>query len=186
MILPERKKADRLAKQIRKQLGNATDEEEIRKLKADLHTAEIDSIYSRYFPYREPYVSLYPVSSSSARGGEKSEDASSAAKTLRSERPAMWRCIEEAARQGQKALIEIRERKPARNENDKKAHESSSGDSFATSPNQTKKGSKPALGSAGVRTSKATTRQTQASRNMPEPSSLNNDDDSDGGFFEDG
>ncbi|KAI1488104.1 hypothetical protein F5X96DRAFT_646918 [Biscogniauxia mediterranea] len=109
----ERKKADRLAKQIRTQLEAATDEEEIKKLKADLHIAKVDGLYARYFPHRERYISMYPVSSQdpSSKGGEKSENASSAALALRRERPPLWALIEKASEKGEAALTEIRERK---------------------------------------------------------------------------
>ncbi|KAI0121982.1 hypothetical protein F4814DRAFT_407116, partial [Daldinia grandis] len=100
----ERKKADRLAKRIKTQLETAEDPKEIEKLKAELHKAEVDSIYTRFFPYRERYISLYPV-------GEKVDDASTAAQALCTERPPLWEVIEKAAELGTPALIEIRERK---------------------------------------------------------------------------
>lgn len=186
---PERKKADRLAKQIRRQLENATDEEEVRRLKTDLHTAEIDSIYARNFPYREPYISLYPV----ARPGEKSEDASSAAKALRSERPPMWKVIEQAAKSGNKALAEIRERTPTGKPGEKKEVRSPQPvDSFATAlsqPKKKKKGGASTLDSAGSLPSKGK-RKPRAAQYAAEPLNGNgggngdDDSDSDGGFFE--
>ncbi|RYO79025.1 hypothetical protein DL763_009442 [Monosporascus cannonballus] len=181
----ERKKADRLAKQIRKQLDNTTDEDEIKKLKADLHIAEIDGIYARNFPYRERYISLYPVASLglSARGGEKPEDASTAAKALSSQRPPMWKTIEEAAKKGEKALAEIRERKPAGKSKAKQAQESTSKDSSAAAPSQSKKNSKFASDSAGSRPSKEKKSKAQISR-VPDPSGSTSGDESDGGFFE--
>ncbi|RYP69239.1 hypothetical protein DL771_006207 [Monosporascus sp. 5C6A] len=180
----ERKKADRFAKQIRKQLDNATDEEEIKKLKADLHIAEIDGIYARNFPYRERYISLYPVASLglSARGGEKREDASTAAKALHSQRPPMWKTIEEAAKEGEKALAEIRERKPAGKSKVKQAQESASKDSSAATPNPPKKSSKFASDSTGSRPSKDK-KKAQISRGA-DPSGSTSGDESDGGFFE--
>lgn len=167
----ERKKADRLAKQIRKQLNDVTDEEETKRLEADLHTAEVDSIYCRYFPHREPYVSLYPVAS--AHGKEKPEDASKAAKALRSERPPMWRTIEEAANKGEKALVEIRERKLAGNRNEEEGEEAPRKNSISTSA------------SAGSQPSKAK-RKVQAPRDSSGGAlGSRSDDESDGGFFED-
>ncbi|KAK8126744.1 rRNA-processing efg-1 [Apiospora kogelbergensis] len=63
----ERKKADKLAKQILKQLRACEDKEERTQLEKDLHVAEIDGQYARNFPYLEPYISLYPVKASSPR-----------------------------------------------------------------------------------------------------------------------
>lgn len=180
--ISERKKADRLAKQIRKQLDSIIDEEEIKKLKADLHTAEIDSIYCRYFPHREPYISLYPVSS--AQGGEKSEDASIAAKALRSERPPMWRTIEEAANKGEKALVEIRERKPTGKQEDREIQGITSKDSFAANPKQSKKNGILTSDSAEPRPNKGK-QKPQTTQNALDASGSRSDDESDGGFFED-
>ncbi|RYP36827.1 hypothetical protein DL767_003217 [Monosporascus sp. MG133] len=180
----ERKKADRLAKQIRKQLDNTTDEEEIKKLKADLHIAEIDGIYARNFPYRERYISLYPVASlgSSAHGGEKPDDASTAAKALHSQRPPMWKTIEEAASKGEKALVEIRERKSAGKSKDRQTQEAASKGSSAAAPNQSKNNSKFASDSTGSRPSKEK-RKAQISRRA-DASGSTSGDESDGGFFE--
>ncbi|KAI0527791.1 hypothetical protein F5B22DRAFT_4367 [Xylaria bambusicola] len=172
----ERKKADRLAKQIRTQLEATTDEEERKKLQADLHTAEVDSLYARYFPHRERYVSLYPVSSSNAEGeeGAKTEDASTAARSLRTERPPLWSVIEKTAKKGHSALVQIQERK-------------STGDSRSKSPQerpsthpQPKSKTFSAPESEGFTKGKGKHPQGLG------PLDHSNDDDSDGGFFEEG
>ncbi|KAK7923271.1 hypothetical protein PG985_007342 [Apiospora marii] len=108
----ERKKADKLAKQLTKQLRACEDAEERKQLERDLHVAEIDGQYARNFPFLEAYVSLYPVKSSSAttQDGEKPETPSAAAQALRNERPPMWHTIEQAVAEGTHALIAIRER----------------------------------------------------------------------------
>lgn len=109
--MAERKKADRLAKQIRTQLESAEGEEKER-LQAELHIAEIDGTYARFFPHRERYISLYPVSGSSVseKEEEKVDVASKAALALRTERPPIWHDIERAAKKGMPALVSIRER----------------------------------------------------------------------------
>ncbi|KAI0010133.1 hypothetical protein F4779DRAFT_323465 [Xylariaceae sp. FL0662B] len=167
----ERKKADRLAKQIRSQLETAKSEQEIKKLETDLHTAEVDSLYARYFPHREAYVSLYPVASLglSVHGGEKPETASSAAQALHSERPPMWREIEQASKKGDDALVEIRERKIRFDRKGKHPQQQSS---EATKADHGKANGSSASDSAGSRKRKG--------RTNPD----SNDDDSDGGFFE--
>ncbi|KAI0883598.1 uncharacterized protein GGS22DRAFT_33552 [Annulohypoxylon maeteangense] len=170
----ERKKADRLAKKIKSQLKTATDEKEIEKLNADLHRAEIDSIYTRYFPYRERYVSLYPVTAQ----GEKKEDASSAAQALHDERPPLWAAIEEASAKGVRELIILRERKL-------------DGDSRKkTSTTQKLKESESANTSHAKTKNFATSKSTNTRRgeekkygDEPEPLDAS---DSDGGFFEEG
>ncbi|KAI1078437.1 hypothetical protein F5B20DRAFT_229470 [Whalleya microplaca] len=172
----ERKKADRLAKQIQTQLRNAKDEQEIQRLKADLHTAEIDSIYARYFPYREPYISLYPVASLGLKvhGGEKPENASSAAQALHSERAPVWREIEQASKEGDRALIRIRERKTAVDWKSKRPKQQSS---EASEAKQTKANNSSTSDSAG-------TRKHKEKANRKESSDSSSDDESDGGFFE--
>ncbi|KAI1476432.1 hypothetical protein F4774DRAFT_392978 [Daldinia eschscholtzii] len=167
----ERKKADRLAKQIRSQLNTTEDPEEIDKLKADLHKAEIDGIYARYFPYRERYISLYPV-------GEKSEDGSTAAHALRAERPPLWKDIEKASEKGTSALIEIRERKLDTDSKSKTSNESSKG-SVPAKANQSRTKSSDASGSTSGRKDK-----NQAKRHKKSDSPDLSDNESEGGFFE--
>ncbi|KAF2972142.1 hypothetical protein GQX73_g1451 [Xylaria multiplex] len=163
----ERKKADRLAKQIRTQLGTTTDKDEKKRLKADLHIAEVDALYAKYFPHRERYVSLYPISApgSDVQEEPKKEDASTAARSLHTERPPLWSTIEEAAKKGTSALVRIQERKSAVDAGSKPTQERPSG---AKGSVDSSKGNK----------------KRQA---LPEPEgSSNDDDDSDGGFFEEG
>ena len=194
---PERKKADRLARQIRRQLDTATDKKEIKTLRADLHTAETDSIYARNFPYLEPYISLYPVTQP---GEERSEDASSAAKALRSERPAMWRTIEQAAKKGGRALAEIRERAPAgkpRGESEKEKRMKEQRLEIRESPSRNpfaQMSSRPKQKDKGVSTSESAGSRPDQGRWKPgmakhtaKSAFVNggdSDSDSDGGFFE--
>ncbi|KAI5926610.1 hypothetical protein F4810DRAFT_655202 [Camillea tinctor] len=175
----ERKKADRLAKQIRSQLEAATDEEEIKKLKADLHIAEVDGLYARYFPHRERYVSMYSAPSQDAKEAEKSENASSAALALHRERPALWSLIEKASEKGVAALTAIRERKsvgggPAHKTTEVQVMEEPS--TTKTGRPQTKRSFAP--DSAGTRRSRGKVNEL-AERNH------DSGNDSDGGFFED-
>lgn len=174
----ERKKADRLAKQIQSQLNKATHDTETEKLKADLHRAEVDSLYTRYFPFRERYVSLYPVSSLglSVHGGEKPEDASTAAQALHTDRPPMWEVIEKASEKGMRALVEIRERKLAANNQSKK-------------PDQPSKDAIPSKNKSTTAKSseKPDSRSTQKGKGRAkkgEQPPSDHGDDSDGGFFE--
>ncbi|KAI8947646.1 hypothetical protein F4801DRAFT_495725 [Xylaria longipes] len=162
----ERKKADRLAKQIRTQLETTTDEEERKTLQADLHIAEVDSLYAKYFPHRERYVSLYPVSSLSQKGA-KAEDASTAARSLHTERPPLWDTIEKTSKKGTRALVQIQERKSA-------------GD-LKSKPSQ----ERPSKHSSTLESTdrhKAKSKRQQ----LPESPDSGGGDESDGGFFEEG
>lgn len=70
------------------------------KLQSHIHIAEVDLTYTRYFPYLEPYVSLYP------------KDARNAAAALELERPPVWKEVEKAMEAGGAALENLRERIP--------------------------------------------------------------------------
>ncbi|KAJ3562025.1 hypothetical protein NPX13_g8721 [Xylaria arbuscula] len=174
----ERKKADRRAKQLRTQLETTEDVEERRKLQADLHVAEIDSLYARYFPHRERYVSLYPVSSSGAEGGEdtaKKEDGSTATRSLPTERPPLWSVIEKAAKKGSSALVQIQERRLAPDSNANLTNLSKKHADAEGKPSSTTE-------SESFRQGKGKGKQQQAL----EPADLSGDEESDGGFFEEG
>ncbi|KAI0104937.1 hypothetical protein F4776DRAFT_647922 [Hypoxylon sp. NC0597] len=175
----ERKKADRLAKQIKSQLKTATDKKEIEQLNADLHKAEIDSIYTRYFPYRERYISLYPVASLglSVQGGDKKEDASTAAQALHTERPSIWEEIEKASEKGIPALIEIRERKLSKESRTKRSVEQPSKDLKSMKAKDTKTKSSGKSDSTNAR-------QGKGRKKRDEPSESSDSSDSEGGFFE--
>ncbi|KAK4123696.1 hypothetical protein N657DRAFT_656061 [Parathielavia appendiculata] len=108
----ERKKATRFAKQLEKKAAQATDPEEVAQLKADLHVAQVDIDYARYFPFMEPYVSLYAA----AAAGEK-EAANTAAHYLRTSRPPMWAVIEKTREEGQAALERLQNRRPQTSSN---------------------------------------------------------------------
>lgn len=95
----ERRKAERLVKQLKRKAKDATGSDE-QKLQSQIHTAEVDLTYTRYFPYLEAYISLYP------------KDMRNAASALDSERPAVWKEIEEAMEAGGSALENLRERNP--------------------------------------------------------------------------
>ncbi|KAH8175819.1 rRNA-processing protein efg1 domain-containing protein [Sarocladium implicatum] len=108
----ERKKAMRLAKQLRRKIEKSEDEEEKKQLEKDLHTAEVDEAYAQYFPLAETYISIYP--NAKAQEADDSEDgkAAIAQAALRSERPPMWTVVEQAKSEGPRALLRLRERRP--------------------------------------------------------------------------
>lgn len=110
----ERKKAERLRKKLKKQADEVTDPEEKASIEADLHIADVDYHYTRYFPFLERYESLYTASEDSK--GDEAEGQPAAIRALHSERPPMWKVIEEAMRNGQAALEELQERRPEKSQ----------------------------------------------------------------------
>lgn len=110
----ERKKAERLRKKLKKQADETTDLGEKASIEADLHIANVDYHYTRYFPFLERYESLYTASEESK--GDEAEGQPAAIRALHSERPAMWKVVEEAMRKGQAALEELQERRPEKSQ----------------------------------------------------------------------
>lgn len=155
-----------MAKQIRTQLETITDEGERQKLQADLHIAEVDALYAKYFPHRERYVSLYSVTSISHKG-PKAEDASVAVRSLHTERPPLWDAIERASKKGIRTLIQIQERKSAVDSKGKQSQ---------------KQPSKHSSTVESMDRHKAKDKRQQP----PETPDSGGDDESDGGFFEEG
>lgn len=139
-------------------------------LEIKLHVAEMDSLYARYFPHRERYVSLYPVA---VKGAPKVDEASSAARALQLERPPMWEIIEKASKKGESALRQIQER---RSPGDTERMETTTQDQQPSKYSSTKKDSN--LEHAHSHRSK--------SKQQPSPEPISDGNDSDGGFFEEG
>lgn len=110
----ERKKAERLRKKLKKQAEEATDPEEKASIEADLHIADVDYHYTRYFPFLERYESLYTATDESK--DDDAEGQPAAIRALHSERPPMWKVVEEAMRNGQAALEELQERRPEKSQ----------------------------------------------------------------------
>ena len=103
----ERQKAERLRKQLKKQLDQATDPEETARLKADFHIADVDYHYTKFFPFLERYESLY----SAEKSKEDSDGQNIAMRALHSPRPPMWKVVESALGEGQAALVALQERR---------------------------------------------------------------------------
>lgn len=97
----------RFAKQLEKKVAEATDPEEVSQLKTDLHVAQVDIDYAKYFPFMEPYISLY----AGVAAGEKDEKKT-AAHYLRTPRPPMWSVVEKTREEGEAALERLQNRRP--------------------------------------------------------------------------
>lgn len=111
----ERKKAARLAKQLRRKLELEEDETKQAELRTELHIAEVDEAYTINYPHVEPYISLYGRSKETSGDDEVEESTTTpAAKAaLNQKRPEMWSTIEKAMEQGEGALKRIRESRGA-------------------------------------------------------------------------
>lgn len=113
--LAERQKAERLRKQLKKRLDKADDPEEKAKLEEEVHIADVDWHYAKFYPFMERYVGLY-LTAKPSETPDESGDVPTAKRALHSERPPMWKEIEAAMEKGQRALMAIQERasdKPA-------------------------------------------------------------------------
>ncbi|KAL1836007.1 hypothetical protein VTJ49DRAFT_5699 [Mycothermus thermophilus] len=107
----ERKKAMRFAKQLEKRIAKTTDPKELAQYKADLHVAQVDIDYAKYFPFMEPYISLY---AGVASGPKEEEETAAFAQYLRTPRPPMWKLIEGTREEGEAALERMQNRPPQR------------------------------------------------------------------------
>lgn len=143
-------------KQLQRKAKEGADEE----LQSQMHTAEVDLTYTRYFPYLEPYVSLYPP------------DTKGAMSALGLERPAVWKEVEAAMAEGGSALEHLRERNPEGGVVPRKLREG--GKAEDESPF--------AKGRKGAKEKKGGKEGKPAAAREPEEDV--GDDESDGGFFE--
>lgn len=109
----ERQKAERLRKQLKKRLEKADEPEDKSSLEKELHIADVDWYYTKYFPFMEPYISLYPAGKTKE---EEPGDEPIAKRALHAERPPVWKEIEEAVEEGPGALEAIQERRPEKTE----------------------------------------------------------------------
>jgi hypothetical protein len=168
----ERKKAMRLAKQLEKKVAAAADSEEAAQLQADLHVAQVDIDYAIYFPFMEPYVSLY----AGAASAEKDE-TSTAAHYLRTPRPPMWTVVEKAREEGKAALERLQNRRAPTGAHPEAAQESA--EQHPVSAKKAKKrGSREEAKASKPRPGKADGKGARANDEEEE------EDESDGGFFE--
>ncbi|KAL2256341.1 hypothetical protein VTK26DRAFT_1817 [Humicola hyalothermophila] len=180
----ERKKAMRLAKQLEKKLAAATDPEEVSRIKAELHIAQVDIDYAIYFPFMEPYVSLYAGSSVKEKGGkdekDEKDDKSTAAQYLHAPRPPMWTVIEKTREEGKSALEKLQNRRPQKFASSQSPNPSKP--SAEINASTTKKGKK------GAQAQKAkTVTQSRGGRAQQDTAETSDDEESDsdgGGFFE--
>jgi len=166
----DRQKGTRILKRLKKEHASTEDTDERTKLRQRIHTAEVDVNYAMYYPLMKPYSSLYPKSkgkkSDYSEGGD--DDSDSKSKKEEVEGPKgdveMWKAVEQAMEDG--TLDKLRHNK----------------DALPTQPPKkvkkpkAKEGKKEKLNSTSHGTSKATHPHSYSAQQ--------DDEDSDGGFFE--
>jgi hypothetical protein len=169
---PERKKAMRFAKQLEKKVAQATEPEEVAQLNADLHVAQVDVDYAIYFPFMEPYISLYAA----AAAGEKDE-TNTAAQYLRTPRPPMWTVVEKTREEGKAALERLQNRRP---QADSKPEATQQTEKEVPAKQPSAKKAKKGAQQPGAKASKAGPRgERKAAR-----ANKDEDESDGGGFFE--
>ncbi|KAJ9425147.1 hypothetical protein QL093DRAFT_2233325 [Fusarium oxysporum] len=186
----ERKKASRLAKQLRKKIEEteSTETDEIEALKRDLHVAEVDE-------------ALYTSAKSEKEEEDKDDDKLDYTPLkhrglLHTERPPIWSDIEQAMKGGPHALRNLRERRPteltqeAQSERrQKKPKATTTNGALKAQPKPQATKEKPApfakvKGKAAAAPKNRRERRLQE-RQAAQPVVKSDDDDSDeGGFFE--
>jgi hypothetical protein len=100
-IYLERQKATRQLKKLRKQILEADSTDEVEALKAKMYITEVDLNYTQYCPLAEVYISLYPPKGADEEDGEKVE-----AKP----KPPLWAEVEKHMKDG--TLNKLRNRQP--------------------------------------------------------------------------
>ncbi|KAE9988376.1 hypothetical protein EG328_011136 [Venturia inaequalis] len=103
----DRKKAERRLKQATKALRACEDSEEHKKLEQDVHIAQIDLNYTQYYPLAQTYSSLYPTKK--GEDGKQYGDEEETKEGVRGNL-AMWKEVEQATKDGERKLEELRHR----------------------------------------------------------------------------
>ena len=99
----------RRVKQLRRKIEQSSNEAEKDELRHSLHVAEVDEAYTLHYPHVEPYVSLYGTTKTDDGDGDLSQ-LPAAERVSQARRPPMWTTIEQAMKEGPRALHRLRER----------------------------------------------------------------------------
>jgi hypothetical protein len=172
-------------KKIRKRVLDAKSTEEVETLKAQMHVAEVDLNYTQYCPLSEIYVSLYPREKSAIEDGEEIEKFNA--------KPPMWAEVERCMADG--TLNRLRNRVPhaivtASRPLDKRPAKPKIQPALADAAGRNRRERRSLRGSKEVRT-KNKSMGFAKNQAFGAPQSVQRDevnaeqdDDSDGGFFE--
>lgn len=187
-LIPERQKATRSLKKLRKRLLAAESTEEVETLKTQMHIAEVDLNYTQYYPLSEPYISLYPQKNSSADEQDPPNEPTPKPK------PTMWTEVEKCMEEG--TLDRLRNRvtngpicisKPLERKPSKPKPQPPSID--MTGLNRRERRSQPGVKDSRTKNKSMAFAKNEAfgaSQNVwgSEANAAQDNDDSDGGFFE--
>lgn len=105
LTAPDRQKATRILKRIKKELAAAEDDEEKSVLQRKLHNAEVDVNYAISYPLMKPYSSLYPKSkkpNSKNKETDESDEANSKPEEIDGPKGdiMVWKMVEQAMEEG--------------------------------------------------------------------------------------
>lgn len=95
-------------KRLRKELLEATSDDQVESIKRQLHVAEVDLNYTQFCPLGEVYVSLYPRKSQAEDEEEEEVDDEEKVEVNTPSKPPMWAEIER--RMEESTLDELRNR----------------------------------------------------------------------------
>ncbi|KAL2868682.1 Efg1 domain-containing protein [Aspergillus lucknowensis] len=190
------RKHEELAKSTDTEMDEKTKEKKLAKLAQRVHTAKVNLNYTIYYPLTQKYISIYAEKKKTKEVGhdagadqeeeeeeEEIEDGDDdPGSSTAAERAAMWHVVEKCMEDG--TLDLLREGKLDLNdERNSKAEKSESIPKGASDKKSSKKSSKKKGENSNVKPSRADTRREKHTRYAP-PVRDDEDDESDGGFFE--
>ncbi|KAL8667307.1 MAG: hypothetical protein Q9202_000880 [Teloschistes flavicans] len=153
----ERQKATRSLKKLRTSLASATaGTPEYQTLDAEIHNAEVDLNYTVYHPLTEKYIGIFPRQNTHGKQDER---------TVAPEKPAMWTVVENCMKDG--TLQALRD------------------GNLRTNTNLTSRAQPPAK-SAGPRRFQKQRNDGHPAEDSGRTTAKEREDESDGGFFEEG
>lgn len=107
LTVVDRQKGTRILKRLKKELSSLDDKLKRTKLQQRIHNAEVDVNYAIYYPLMKPYSSLYPKSKNQKTDdAEGAEDKEESGKTHNEEIDGpkgdveMWKAVERAMEEG--------------------------------------------------------------------------------------
>jgi hypothetical protein len=115
LTLSDRQKGTRILKKLKKEHSSLEDESQKAQLQQRIHNAEVDVNYTIYYPLMKPYSSLYPKSKSKkSDDSEDADDGDDADKSKGEELDGpkgnvdMWKAVEQATKEGTLGLDRLR------------------------------------------------------------------------------
>lgn len=161
--LPERQRATRILKRLKKNLSSTTvGTREYENLQSDIHNAEVDLNYAMYHPLDEKYQSLYPPEQRHTNKEEVEFDQKKP-REERASRPTLWNKVEQCMVEG--TLMALRDGKLGR------------------APDVPASKAVPKSGNPDTAIVKGALRKEKG-KSKTEILPKDEDDESDGGFFE--